>query len=179
MFPEQKYERSRFPGPSLADILGVGGKAWSVARDVPSPLPARERLRILDQVIFNVLVANTDAHAKNYALLLDGRETRLSPMYDVSCVLPWDHIDQNFAQKVAGKERKPGDIAPRHWETIGRESGFNVHHVRGRVESMVDGIFRKGPEVASKVAAMPGVQPGEVGLVRDKVQANALRILGR
>ena len=179
VFPEQKYERSRLPGPSLSDILGVGGKAWSVARNVPASLPAPERDRLLDQVIFNVLVANTDAHAKNYALLLDARQPRLSPLYDVSCVLPWDHIDQNFAQKIAGKKRKPGDIAPRHWETIARDSGFNAHHVRERVEEMVDGIFRKGPEVASKVAAMPGVYPGDVGLVRDKVQDNALRILGR
>ena len=179
VFPEQKYERSRLPGPSLADILGVGGKAWSVARDVTASLPAPERARILDQVIFNVLVANTDAHAKNYALLLDAFEPKLAPLYDVSCVLPWEHIDQNFAQKIAGKKRKPGDIAPRHWEAIARESGFNAHHVRERVEGMVDGIFRRGPEVASKVAAMPGVYQGDVALVRDKVQENALRILGR
>lgn len=179
VFPEQKYERSRFPGPSLSDILGVGGKAWSVARNVPASLPAPERDRILDQVIYSVLVANTDAHAKNYALLLDARQPRLSPLYDVSCVLPWDHIDQNFAQKIAGKRRKPGDIAPRHWETIARDAGFNAHHVRERVEEMVDWIFRKGPEVASKVAAMPGVYPGDVGMVHDKVQDNALRILGR
>ena len=179
VFPEQKYERGRLPAPSLADILGVGGKAWSVARDVPASLPATERARILDQVIFNVLIANTDAHAKNYALLLDACKPRLSPLYDVSCVLPWDHIDQYFAQKIAGKKRKPWDIAPRHWEAIARESGFNVHHVRERVEGLVDGIFRKGPEVASKVAAMPGVHAGDVGLVRDKVQTNALRILGR
>ena len=179
VFPELKYERGWLPGPSLADILGVGGKAWSVAREGPSPRPTPERFRLLDQVVFNVLVANADAHAKNHALLLDGRETRLSPLYDVCCVLPWEHVDQTFAQDIAGERRRPGDVAPRHWEGIARECGFDARHVRERVEEMGDAILRKGPEVASQVAAMPGVRPGEVGLVRDKVRANALRILGR
>ena len=158
---------------------GIGGRTWAATHGASSGLFGRERSRILDQVIFNVLVANTDAHAKNYALLLNGGHARLAPLYDVSCVLFWTHIDQNFAQRIAGKKRKPGDIAPRHWETIARESGFNEHHVRERVEQMIDRIFRSGPEVAAKVAAMPGVHPGTANIVRDMVQANALRIAGR
>ncbi|MYK31721.1 MAG: type II toxin-antitoxin system HipA family toxin, partial [Boseongicola sp. SB0670_bin_30] len=179
VLPTQKYERGPLPGPSLKDILGMGGKDWAMKHGVSSGLSGQERSRILDQVIFNVLVANTDAHAKNYALLLNGGHARLTPLYDVSCALPWKHIDQNFAQKLAGKKRRPGDVAPRHWDAIARDSGFNASHVRERVVRIADRIFRSGPETASKVAAMPGVHLGTVNLVRDMVQSNALRIMGR
>lgn len=179
VFPERKYERGTWPGPSLNDILGTGGRTWAMSRDVSSGLSGRERLRLLDQVVFNVLVANTDAHAKNYGLLLDGGAGRMTPLYDVSCVLIWEHVNQYFAQDIAGKKRKPGNIAPRHWETIAREAGFNVRHVRERVERMVDAIFVNGPEVASRVSELPGVHPGTVKFVCDEVQDNALRIMGR
>ena len=177
--PSRKYERGVLPGPSMNDILAVGGRDWAQTHGASSELAVRERLRILDQVIFNVLVANTDAHAKNYGLLLNGGEVRAAPLYDVSCVLPWPRIDQNFAQRIAGKKRRPGDIAPRHWKAIAREAGFNEHHVRERVERMADGIRRKVPDVASRVSAMPGVSPGMVELVCDLIRANALRIMGR
>ncbi len=179
VFPERKYERGILPGPSLDDILGVGGKVWSTGPEMSSILSEPERLRIMDQVIFNILVANADAHAKNYALLLSGGNVRPAPLYDVSCVLPWGHIDQNFAQRIAGRKRRPGDIAPRHWEVIAHEAGLDKRELRTRVERMIDGILRKGPETASRVCEMPGVNPATVNLVRGMVQGNVRRILGR
>lgn len=179
VFPEQKYERGTLRGPSLRDILGMGDRAWSVAHNTSQGLSARERLRLAGQVIFNLLVANTDAHAKNYALLLNGKGARLAPLYDVSCVLPWDHVNQYFAQNIAGKKRRPGNIAPRHWETIARVSGLNAHQMQLQVEQMVDGIVRNGHEIGRRVVEMPGVHRATVEVVGDMVERNALRILGR
>jgi serine/threonine-protein kinase HipA len=44
-----------------------------------------EIVRLLDMVIFNVLVCNTDAHAKNYAIMIRAGAVSLAPMYDVMC----------------------------------------------------------------------------------------------
>ncbi len=47
--------------------------------------PADERRRLLQQVVVNVAVGNTDAHAKNYGVLHPTEQTiTLSPMYDVT-----------------------------------------------------------------------------------------------
>jgi serine/threonine-protein kinase HipA len=67
----------------------------------------------------SVLVANTDAHAKIYPLLLPvGAGPRLAPLYDVSTVLPWPSVAQFFAQNIAGRKRKPADVTARHWDAI-------------------------------------------------------------
>jgi serine/threonine-protein kinase HipA len=47
---------------------------------VDTHLTAADRTPLLDAVIFNILICNTDAHAKNYSILLTGREFSLAPL---------------------------------------------------------------------------------------------------
>ena len=137
-------------------------------------------LDLLDQVIFNVLVANTDGHAKNYSLLLPLRDgPRLSPLYDVSTVLPWPAVVQKFAQSLAGKRRKPGDIAARHWEKIAKTSGFRPRDVMDRIQQLVDRMVEARVAVTKEVTSFPGATTGYVAEAAEQVETNALRIAGR
>lgn len=165
VYPVNKYEVGTIPGPSLKTILGIGPH-----------LPARDALRLLDMVIFNILVANTDAHAKNYSLLL-GAQPSLSPLYDVSSVLPWKEVNQNFAQKLAGKKRRPGDLKGYHWDQIAEESGYNPRQTRLRVEELIDSIIREGPKIAAQVSAQTGAVPELVNQAQRCVEHNALKIV--
>lgn len=169
VFPTYKYETGTFPGPSLQVLLRTG-----------KHLPSKDALRLLDQVIFNIVVANTDAHAKNYSLFLSGTKS-LAPLYDVSSALPWENIkiNQNFAQKIAGKKRRPGDIQGRHWNNIAESAGYNPHETRKRVEEIVDRIIRMGHDVAAQIAGQAGAVPKLVDQVRDCVEENALRVIGQ
>ncbi len=167
--PGRKYERGTLPGPDLATLLGT-------ARH----LPPKDALSLLDQLIFNILVANTDAHAKNYSLLLHvGGETRLAPLYDVSCVLPWPRVVQYFAQNIAGKKRKPGDVDARHWDSIAQASNFRPADVRTRVQELVHSLIGRRVEVTNAVAALPGSASGYVREAAELIEENALRIGGR
>ncbi|MFH5773245.1 HipA domain-containing protein [Paracoccus sp. NGMCC 1.201697] len=176
--PERKYERGTLPGPSLSDLLTTGGPDWRAAFGADAGLGGAGRARLLDQVIFNILVANTDAHAKNYSLLLDGTP-RLAPLYDVSTVLGWDHVNQYHAQNLAGRKRKPGDIARRHWDAIAESAGFNPRQLRLRVQELVDGIVHHGHPVARAVSENSAASRPMVEHVRDLIEGNALRIAGR
>jgi serine/threonine-protein kinase HipA len=167
IFPGQKYEQGTIPGLDLQRLLRTGAH-----------LPPAEALRLLDQVIFNILVANTDAHAKNYSMILGGGP-RLAPLYDVSTVLFWDHVNQYHAQKLAGRKRKPGDMARRHWEQIAEEAGLNARALRLRVQELVDLIVAKRVEATDKVKSQPGVSAEMVEHVAEIIEANALRIAGR
>lgn len=135
---------------------------------------------MLDQVIFNILVANTDAHAKNYSLILPLAEPpRLAPLYDVSSVLAWPHVVQAFAQNIAGKKRTADSIAGRHWETIASEIGYRPTDVRNRVQELVDRLVANRVQVTEEVAALPGATAGYVAQTAELVEANALRVAGR
>ena len=46
--------------------------------------------RLFDALTFNWLIAGTDAHAKNYSLLLSGTQVALAPLYDLASALPYE-----------------------------------------------------------------------------------------
>lgn len=167
--PGRKYERGTLSGLTLQAVLATG-----------APLPPKDALALLDQVIFNILVANTDAHAKNYSLLLPiGAGPSLAPLYDVSTVLPWEHVNQYYAQNLAGRRRRPDEMAARHWDRIARDMGYRPTDLRQRVQELVDAIVVHRVAVASVVKAMPGASAGYVDQAAQMIEDNALRVASR
>ena len=167
--PGRKYERGTLRGLDLKTLLETGRH-----------LSATDALALLDQVIFNILVANTDAHAKNYSLILPvGSGPRLAPLYDVSTVLSWPDVAKTYAQSIAGKKRRPDTIAGRHWEALAREVGYRPTDVRNRVQQLVDALVASREEVTAEVAALPGATEGYVVQTAEAVEGNALRMAGR
>ena len=50
---------------------------------------AVDRRRLFQALAFNFVIAGTDAHAKNFSLLLSHRGARLAPLYDLASYLPY------------------------------------------------------------------------------------------
>ncbi|MEB8387062.1 HipA domain-containing protein [Rhodobacteraceae bacterium KMM 6894] len=167
--PGRKYERGTLRGLALKTLLRPG-------RNVS----ANDALALLDQVIFNILVANTDAHAKNYSLILPvAAAPRLAPLYDVSSVLTWPHVVQSYAQNIAGKKRTPDMIAGRHWENVARDIGYRLTDVRKRIQELADKLVACRVKVTAEVAALQGATAGYVTQTAEAAEGNALRMAGR
>lgn len=96
--PDKKYQH-RYGGPGLADIARL-------IRSLPFEADrASVGERFYRAFVFNVLAGCTDAHAKNYSLLLDGPSVRLAPLYDLaSYAAYWDgRVRLNSAMSVGGE----------------------------------------------------------------------------
>jgi serine/threonine-protein kinase HipA len=82
--PDKKYQH-RDGGPGLADVA-------ELIRSFPfeaDRVAAGERF--YRAFVFNVIAGCTDAHAKNYSLLLEGQTVRLAPLYDLATYAAyWD-----------------------------------------------------------------------------------------
>lgn len=82
IMPTKKYQNEG--GPSATNIIDLL-RTYSTDRDTD-----------LDTFVtalgFNWLIAGTDAHAKNYSLLLSGPDVRLAPLYDIASILPYESI---------------------------------------------------------------------------------------
>jgi serine/threonine-protein kinase HipA len=129
VMPTQKYQNEG--GPGVSDVVELL-RAHSSARaaDVDSFLGA---------VGYNWLIAGTDAHAKNYSLLIGGGpQIRLAPLYDVASILPYDDIDARgakLAMKVGGTYRLR-DIGLRHWQRLARDSRVDADGLIARLRGM-------------------------------------------
>lgn len=76
--PGRKYAATASPTKSDPTYRGIAELLSRYAVD-----SLEERKRLLRHLFVNAVLGNTDAHAKNYALLHEGDTVRLAPLYDV------------------------------------------------------------------------------------------------
>lgn len=97
--------------------------------EVARPRDARQDVeRFALALVFNWLIAGTDAHAKNYSLLLSGTQVRLAPLYDIASALPYDRIDilgAKLAMKLGGSHRLK-DLSGRNVLKLDTELGLDA-----------------------------------------------------
>lgn len=126
--PETKYEVEG--GPTLADVFDA------VRRGSRAPLPDKREL--LRWTVFNVLIGNADAHAKNVALLHgalhhgdmdDDAGPRLAPFYDLVCTAAYPELAGRLAQKIGG-EARPQALGARHWERFAASVDVQPRYLR-------------------------------------------------
>ena len=115
---------------------------------------APDVLNLLDYVIFNILVCNTDAHAKNYSLMISGKGFGLAPLYDVMCAAAWDNITRNLAQKIASKNRGE-HLKRQHWQQFAADCGLNATRLIRRIEELAGAVLREAKVAAGTVEEMP------------------------
>ncbi len=92
--PARKYQSDSGPTP--------GQIAEMIRSTIPSLDAETDVWRFADALAFSWLIAGTDAHAKNYSLLLAGSQVRLAPLSDVAPILPYDD-SQGYKVKLAMK----------------------------------------------------------------------------
>jgi len=137
-----------------------------------------DTLRLLDMVIFNVIACNTDAHVKNYAILIRAGGASIAPMYDVMCGEVWDKVTKNLAQQVAG-ERRGDRIKGKHWQQFARECGLNPSQVLARVAALAKSAITEAEAAASDVAAMPAGNHAILDHARLAVENRASAVLAQ
>lgn len=104
--PENKY--TMFGGPTSANILNSLLKTGLNAQN--------NAASFLQMLFFNYLLAATDAHAKNYSLMLnENGDHKLAPLYDAASIAPYVEARQLVAKppKLAmpiGGENRAGRV---------------------------------------------------------------------
>jgi len=111
--PDQKYESEG--GPSLENCFAL--------LQEKSIRPAADRLTLLRWSIFNFLIGNADAHAKNLAMIFTSRGPGLAPFYDLICTQVYPDLTVKQAMKIGG-ENRPKWIRQKHWEKLGEAVGI-------------------------------------------------------
>ena len=101
-----------------------------------SARPAVDKKRLIEWLVFNVLVGNMDSHAKNLSLMTHGGRTRLTPFYDMLCTAVYPSLSQKFAFKIGG-ENRPKWIMLRHWERFASETDTKPQLVKNVMADII------------------------------------------
>jgi serine/threonine-protein kinase HipA len=128
MPPSQKYQNEGGPTPAqIARLL----------RDAMPPRIGEDAVwRFADALIWNWLIAGTDAHAKNYSLLLAGDQVRLAPLYDIASALPYGTHERKL--KLAMKIGSSYEVYPQRnrWPHAARDLGLDAEALVDRAREL-------------------------------------------
>ena len=154
-------------GPNFPDCFALLRRA--------ATRPPRDILRLLDAAIFNLIIGNADAHAKNFSLLHKDGAITLAPLYDLLSTVLYPELSPKLAMKIGGKAVLD-DIEARHWDRFAADAQLGAPFVRARVGQLcdavviaIDGEFADGHWMNSGFVPVKSVVHGRARLLSGKM----------
>jgi serine/threonine-protein kinase HipA len=140
-------------GPTFRDAFALLRQA--------ATRPAREVLKLADAALFNLLIGNADAHAKNFSLLRGmsgageggGAGTIvLAPLYDLVATRAWPDLSPRLAMRFGGAASLE-DVEADSFVRFAADAGLTAPFVRRRAAALSRAI----EEAIAAEVAVPGL----------------------
>jgi serine/threonine-protein kinase HipA len=112
-----KYERNFGSGIDVAHIRdGASYPKLFELININTPTPAKQRLMLLRWAIYQVLIGNVDAHAKNLSFSSSSAGLKLAPAYDLVSGASFSekNFDRSYAMAI-GDAFLADDLSPYEW----------------------------------------------------------------
>ena len=148
ILPEQKYESEG--GPALPQCFNL--------LQEKSIRPAADRMALLRWTIFNFLIGNAEAHAKNLAILFTDRGPCLAPFYDLLCTQVYPDLTERQAMRIGG-ENRPSWIQRRHWERFSEAVAIKPRFVLKTLQDMAASVIPPAQKLADDFQNAYGTFP--------------------
>jgi serine/threonine-protein kinase HipA len=137
---ERKYQAEG--GPTVLETVELLRNCSSVpAQDLPTFWRA---------LVFNWLIGNCDAHAKNFSLLYDSSAPTLAPLYDLVSTVTYPELTTRLAMSIDGATQI-SDVNTKAWEALAKETGYSARFIRTTTGSMIE----RTVDQAGRLAAEP------------------------
>lgn len=122
--PKEKYE------PQISDVLALF-RQNNVKDDVINSF--------VDQVIFNTLIGNADAHAKNYSLIYKDSGVELAPLYDCVPTHVFREFDPSFAMGINDKWNS-NEFTVEDFVTEFSKAGVDKDYIEAKIIHLYTGM---------------------------------------
>lgn len=144
--PANKYQNDGGPGArAILELLRVYSASAS-----------KDQETFIDALALSWLTAATDAHAKNYSILIaSGEQVRLAPLYDIASVLPYAQFDVNrvkLAMEIGDRYRMQ-QVGLREWRKVATDHRLDAEALIGRLRRMAQEIPDRLADIGREVRA--------------------------
>ena len=150
--PNSKYES--YGGLDSKNLFGVSGNC---------DVPAIANQTSMQWLVFNYLIGNNDAHAKNISFFMGAEKLKPTPFYDLLCVEACI-AEQDLAMSIGG-EIKAGCVEGCHWDAAALLSNLNPRSLRLIINDLTKRIAKELPNLANS----PIITGDEQMFVNDKI----------
>ena len=171
-----KYER---PYGAMPDVRNIRDGA-SIKRFLTrlndktfTPVPAAARMQFLRWTIFQVLIGNTDAHAKNVSFFCRSAGLTVAPTYDLVCALVYagSKVQDQLAMAI-GDNFDPTRISAYDWAQLARENDLAPRLVAQEINRLAKSCLKVLPKLTVDLERQ-GADPAMLMRVRDVIARQA------
>ena len=175
VFVSRRYDRRQFDGrwarlhqEDLCQALSVppnlkyqqdGGPGVGTIAQLLGKLPLRDRessqTRFFDALVFNVSAACTDAHAKNFSILLRADRAVLSPLYDLGTHAPYPATGALRSAMKVGDEYRTDAIGLRDFLVVAAELQIAADDAEERVRRIRSNLTGAFADAAASIGDQP------------------------
>lgn len=154
-----KYERPYGDSRDVRDIRDGASLPRLFRLLDDSANPAAQRLQLLRWTLFQILVGNTDAHAKNLSFFSGQAGLQLAPAYDLLCGHLYDSatIDTSYAMAI-GDAFQEEDLSPYEWAHFATLTQLPFRLVSRELKNLATNVRRVLPRV-QEAALQAGAAP--------------------
>lgn len=166
--PTSKYQNQG--GPGAKDIIEF--------LRANSSNPTDDIWTFVQALGFNWLIGGTDAHAKNYSMLIGtGGTARLAPLYDVASILPYDYDLRKLKLAMSiGREYLLHDIGWRQWAKFSKLVHLPEEELRLKLRLLAQQL----PDYLTKIvrsSAKSGLSTATLNKLSDVISGRAVACL--
>lgn len=140
ILPENKYESDG--GPNLKSCFELLDKL---------KVAATSKIAFIDLVIFNYLIGNGDAHAKNFSILYKNDIPMLAPCYDLMCtaIMAPYYDKHKMAMKLCAKKYFMSRVKRDNFAKLSEISGYRADFILKRLDIMSAKIGKEANKLAN------------------------------
>jgi len=103
--------------------------------------PAIDRNKLASALVFNFLIGNMDAHAKNFSLLHQSASVvQIAPFYDIVCTRAYPEFTNKMAMRI-GSQYEENKVLPRHWEQLCKDIQYSYPALKQLIRKQADLIL--------------------------------------
>lgn len=133
-----------------------------------SSVPAQDLPTFWRALVFNWLIGNCDAHAKNFSLLYDTGAPTLAPLYDLVSTTAYPELSTRLAMSIDGAAQI-SDVNTKAWEALAKETGYSTRFIRTTTNSMIERTVNE----AGRLSADPWHENGTANAIYESIYARA------
>jgi serine/threonine-protein kinase HipA len=129
---EHKYQQEG--GPSISDAVSLLRSS--------SVRAAHDLITLWRAAVFNWLIGNCDAHAKNFSLLYDRAAPALAPLYDLVSTTVYPELTTRLAMSIDGA-RLIEEVDAVAWARLADEIDYSRRFVISQTSDLVGGVMEE------------------------------------
>lgn len=110
-----------------------------------------DQMRFVDFYLYNFLIGNADAHAKNFSLLTADGKTSVAPIYDAMSTLVYPKVCNTMAMEIGGSYAFT-DVTRQSFEDFARRCDINPRAVLSRLDELSAKLPKKAAELSERMS---------------------------